>query len=217
MKAIYFLILPTILSGCAYSQLGGGNRGYDRNSPEGIECTYEATKGAAAVQATGRSGINFDQMYKEEELFNLCMASKRANNPKQNNSIADEVKKVQSKIITLCSNPEFKDYYAKTSCFSNEITFEQMADKNKISENEKLSMLKARKEADLANNEILTIYKNSGQRNYEKFAQLLEFSIFPQYDNNNLDLYSGKITWGECNKIRKDISINAANASKNIK
>ena len=40
-------------------------------------CEYEAKTGAAAVQATGRSGLNFDQMFKEKELFELCMRAKQ--------------------------------------------------------------------------------------------------------------------------------------------
>ncbi len=40
-------------------------------------CEYEAKTGAAAVQATGRSGLNFDQMFKEKELFELCMKAKK--------------------------------------------------------------------------------------------------------------------------------------------
>jgi hypothetical protein len=41
------------------------------------QCEYEAKTGAAAVQATGRSGLNFDQMFKEKELFQLCMKARQ--------------------------------------------------------------------------------------------------------------------------------------------
>ena len=40
-------------------------------------CEYEAKAGAAGVQDTGRSGLNFDQMFKEKELFELCMKAKQ--------------------------------------------------------------------------------------------------------------------------------------------
>lgn len=40
------------------------------------QCEYEAKAGAAGVRDTGRSGLNFDQMYKEKELFELCMKAK---------------------------------------------------------------------------------------------------------------------------------------------
>ena len=40
------------------------------------QCEYEAKAGAAGVRDTGRSGLNFDQIYKEKELFDLCMKAK---------------------------------------------------------------------------------------------------------------------------------------------
>ncbi len=41
------------------------------------QCEYEAKSASAGVQATGRSGINFDQLFKERELFELCMKTKQ--------------------------------------------------------------------------------------------------------------------------------------------
>jgi len=214
---LLFILLPLFLTACV--TLGGGNRGYDRNSPEGIECTYEAKKGAASVQATGRSGLNFDQMYKEEELFNLCMASKRANNPKpsSNSAVDDGVKKFQERVKSQCLSIEFKEYYAKTGCLPADITFEQLADTSKITPSQKVVMLKARSMADSANKEVLMIYKNSGQSIFQKYANLIEFTVMPQNDSNNLDLYNGKITWGEYNQKRKEIDANARNLTKELR
>ena len=47
------------------------------NRKNQAQCEYEAKTGAAAVRDTGRSGLNFDQMYKEKELFELCMKAKQ--------------------------------------------------------------------------------------------------------------------------------------------
>lgn len=47
------------------------------NQKNRAQCEYEAKSGAAAVQATGRSGLNFDQMFKEKELFELCMKARQ--------------------------------------------------------------------------------------------------------------------------------------------
>lgn len=41
------------------------------------QCEYEAKSASAGVQATGRSGINFDQLFKERELFELCMKTEQ--------------------------------------------------------------------------------------------------------------------------------------------
>jgi hypothetical protein len=47
------------------------------NQKNRAQCEYESKTGAAAVLATGRSGINFDQIFKERELFDLCMKTKQ--------------------------------------------------------------------------------------------------------------------------------------------
>ena len=41
------------------------------------QCEYEAKSAAAGVRASGTSGINFDQIFKEKELFDLCMKAKQ--------------------------------------------------------------------------------------------------------------------------------------------
>ena len=41
------------------------------------ECQYESVKGSASVVATGRSGLNFDQAFKEQQIFDLCMQAKQ--------------------------------------------------------------------------------------------------------------------------------------------
>ena len=47
------------------------------NRKNQAQCEYESKVGAAGVRDTGRSGINFDQMFKEIELFDLCMKTKQ--------------------------------------------------------------------------------------------------------------------------------------------
>jgi hypothetical protein len=47
------------------------------NQKNRAQCEYESKAGAAAVQATGRSGLNLDQMFKEKELFELCMKARQ--------------------------------------------------------------------------------------------------------------------------------------------
>jgi hypothetical protein len=46
------------------------------NRKNHAQCEYEAKVGAAGVRDTGRSGLNLDQIYKEKELFDLCMKAK---------------------------------------------------------------------------------------------------------------------------------------------
>ena len=49
---------------------------YDMNSSEAKQCEYEAKSATASMPNNSRSGVNFEQMFKEKELFNLCMKNK---------------------------------------------------------------------------------------------------------------------------------------------
>lgn len=211
------LISVVVLTGCA-----GMNPSYNANSPEGIECTFEAKKAAAAVQPSGRSGFNFDQLFKEQELFNLCMASKQANNPTTKNtysrsSLDDESKRLNLKAESNCQKPELKEYYSKTPCHVAGITFEHMSDDTKITPAQKNAMQKARILADDLNKEQLVINRTFGGERGGKVSDLIESTSSPQNDKNNLDLYNGKITWGEYNQKRKEIFTNISEAIKKIR
>jgi hypothetical protein len=50
------------------------NASFQKNK---AQCEYEAKAGAAGVKDTGHSGLNLDQVFKENELFNLCMKAKQ--------------------------------------------------------------------------------------------------------------------------------------------
>jgi len=219
MKKISLALISSLilLTSCAEFQ-----QRYDANSPEGIECTYEAKKGAAAVQATGRSGLNLDQMFKEQELFNLCMASKRANNPStQSNSsqsaLDEVIKQTNLRAENNCKKPELKEYYSKTGCNIPDINFEHLSDTSKITPSQRVAMQKARALADEINKEQRKAHRDYGGAMGNKIADLLDTKFAPQNDKNNLDLYTGKITWGEYNQRRKDIFANLIDAINRLR
>ncbi len=105
----------------------------------------------------------------------------------------------------FCNDPANHVYYAKTGCKPNEITFDQQLDKAKISASEKMVLkdlyLKLQALSREAATNMRTYYGAKGV----KGADLAEGKMIPQSDKNNLDLYSGKITWGEYNTRRKEI------------
>jgi hypothetical protein len=217
LRVISLLISVFVLAGCA-----GMNTSYNANSPEGIECTFEAKKGAAAVQSTGRSGLNFDQFFKEQELFNLCMASKQANNPSSKNTYSKSSFDAESKRLNLkaesnCQKDELKEYYSKTPCHVAGITFEHMSDATKITPAQKIAMQKARALADELNKEQLAINRNFGGAMGAKVSDLIESTTTPQNDKNNLDLYNGKISWGDYNQKRKEIITNFSEAIRKLR
>ena len=105
---------------------------------------------------------------------------------------------------TVCTDPKFAPYYAKTACTAQKITFEQLADTSKISPEVKAVFMDLRRSVEAtsqAQNDL--IWKSSAVG--AKRADLFTTVYKPQNDRNNLDLYNGSITWGEYNKRRQDI------------
>jgi hypothetical protein len=86
------------------------------------------------------------------------------------------------------------------------MTFEQLADTSKISPETKAIFVELRTSVDALTNESLEL-----QRKYRgvvgaKRADLYITTAKVQNDKNNLDLYDGRITWGEYNRRRQDIA-----------
>ena len=199
------------------------NPKYDANSTDGIECTYEAKKGAAAVNVPGRSGLNLEQMFKENELFNLCMQVKESRSSSgsinQNTALAklrDTLNQLSTENIGSCNNPDFKEYYEKTACTSDSITLTQMADTSKITPNQKPVLLAAREAADSDNKKYPDAYRKSGHRLGPKAADYLEGQSLKN-EQLTMELYDGKITWGQYNRRRKEIFQETKEGMKNIR
>lgn len=104
----------------------------------------------------------------------------------------------------ICNREEYKIIFNKSPCTINEITFEKLVDTSKMSEIDKpifsrlyseiQSLRKRRSEA---------INAYGGQKDLEMGLVLERTDA--QTDTNALKLFEGKITWGEFNKLRKDI------------
>lgn len=213
------LIFPALLlSACAHYHPEFENP----KTPEGMKCKFEATKGAAAVQASGTSGINFDQIFKEWELFSLCMKSEQAKKgfiepSKQDvnrmKAYQQETEDENNEMKQFCLRDEFKNYMAKTACFTNEITFEQMSDTSYLNKSDKSMFLKMRKHAQAYNKKQNDRLRNWNTPQAIKVANDNVPFLFEQ-EKNDLNLYTGKITWGEYNTRRKEIVNEAMKARK---
>jgi hypothetical protein len=221
IRIIFMSFASGFLAGCA----GMPNPKYDANSPDGIECTYEAKKGAAAVNVPGRSGLNLEQMFKENELFNLCMQVKEARSGGGSGgsnitvvarTLQDTFTQIRAEVEESCKNPDFKEYYEKTACTSDRITLTQMADTSKITQNQRPVLLVAREVADSKNKKFIDAIRKSGQPLGSKVADYLEGQSFKN-ERLAMELYDGEITWGQYNRRRKEIAQQNQDGIKNIR
>lgn len=94
------------------------------------------TKGAAAVQSTGTSGLHFDRIFRERESFSPCMKNEEAKKGITDETHTDNerimayreaAEKDRKAFITLCSGAGREKYRRKTASMTEDIRFGQMA------------------------------------------------------------------------------------------
>lgn len=117
---------------------------------------------------------------------------------------------------SVCADPKFAPYYSKTACTADKISFEQLSDSTKISPAAKAIFVDLRNVVDGMNREHLDLYRKYGGSLGAKQADLYMTTSKVQNDRNNLDLFSGAITWGEYNKRRQQIATDFLDASRKL-
>jgi hypothetical protein len=127
----------------------------------------------------------------------------------------DTVVELSNKIKSLCLEPAYSAYFAKTFCTPSELSLAMMSDRTKINQAQK-DALNAwsqayDKLADAFNEALpLTSAANKQMAEYNKIV------AFPAAQKNRLDLYQGNITWAVYNRKRKDISDGIAAESRRV-
>lgn len=96
------------------------------------------------------------------------------------------------------------------------MTFEQLADKSKISPAMKAIFPELRSQVDAASRETMALVRKFDGATGAKKADLYFATTKIQNDRNNLALYDGAITWGEYNRRRQEIWAEYLAASKNV-
>lgn len=105
----------------------------------------------------------------------------------------------------LCGSERYKTLFANTACFANEISLHHMASAEKLNPADKAHFLEWRSKV----HNLLTDVANTAElydgRSGRRVSDFIRNSMIPGDEKNELDLYDGKITWGEYNRLRKDL------------
>ena len=170
--------------------------------------------------------IPFASIYQQAAVQNECMVGKgwilkdKASHEASDSASANSWKAVMDKSKAdselRCKDPSFKVYYSKTACFAQDMTFEQMADDSKITPQQKPVLMAVKKSVDSQLAQVYNSLKQIPNAPGEKVASLYK-SFEIEIDKNALDLYSGKISWGDYNRKRKEIAAKQTEAHKNLK
>ena len=127
----------------------------------------------------------------------------------------DTVIELGNKIKSLCIEPVYAAYFAKTFCTPSELSLAMMSDKSKIT---------------LAQKDALNAWSQAYDKLVEEFNEALQLTsaankqmadynkiiAFPAAQKNRLELYQGNITWAVYNRKRKEISDGIAAESRRV-
>jgi clan AA aspartic protease (TIGR02281 family) len=108
---------------------------------------------------------------------------------------------IKSELLALCAREELQPHFGKSPCNPEDGTLEQMADKSRITDAEKVALNKAHTESKRLVDKMVDIL--------QQYNPQLALSIKAErreLDKVTVDFYEGRITRGEYNKGRLEIS-----------
>lgn len=223
LKFLSVVVGVLTVAGCAQNLWIKPNAGQGEFERDRYACLQQSQQrvGAAQVNAYGGSAVN--TVATNDMLFSTCMGSKgwslqnkevvqaqAAQNQARNDDLKRQNDQIVANAIAMCNKDELKEYYKKSACRAPDISFEQIADTTKITAAQKAALVKQREEVALIEKEQDSIQRQRGEPGLKIISVATNFSR-PENEKNNLDLYNGKITWGEYNKRRKEIFVETQN------
>lgn len=211
------------VAGCAQNLWIKPNAGQGEFERDRYACLQQSQQrvGAAQVNAYGGSAVN--TVATNDMLFSTCMGSKgwslqnkevvqaqAAQNQARNDDLKRQNDQIVANVIAMCNKDGLKEYYKKSACRAPDISFEQIVDTTKITAAQKAALVKQQGDVALIEKEQDSIQRQRGEPGLKIISVATNF-FRPENEKNNLDLYNGKITWGEYNKRRKEIFVETQN------
>jgi hypothetical protein len=162
-------------------------------------------------------GASSSQVITNGNLFNSCMNAKgwaltaqpiaTVSQPVQPpvNHIRVATELAGEGFKATCALEDVKPLLEKSPCTANLLTLEQMADTSKITPEQKAALSKFRTGNLPVSNALNASYRQHGGTKGAKVVATRE-KAQQLSEQNQLDLYEGKQTWGEYNKRRNEIT-----------
>lgn len=206
------------LSACAKTWVKPGSTQADFDKDR-YECLQRSQQQVTSYSYGVYGGSGGTEQKTNNVLFNTCMNSKGWSLRNQKEVVDAKDKLTQDYLANneqrkqemafRCQDPDYSEIYAKTACRARDVTFEQISDKSKITSAQKKNFSKWRNDVNNSLREQATDYpKYFGPKGQAMAAYTLNTYI-PATERLNLQLYEGKITWGQYNQQRKEMAAKA--------
>lgn len=217
LKISVACVLALTLAACAPTWVKPGASQNDF-SKDRYDCLQQSQQRVSGAYVNAYGGASSNKVITNDQLFGACMNSKGwtlqsqsqvEKTAAQNRQVSESANYKYQEIIerskTTCTDKSFEAFYNKTPCAPIDTTLSQLSDPTKINASQKKALDALTPVLQQNNRDLASWYRTYGGGSGAKRAQILEL-IFDKAEANRLKLYTGKITWGEFNKTRKEIS-----------
>jgi predicted aspartyl protease len=178
----------------------------DQFAKDRYSCMQQSQQRVSSAYVDQYGGGSINHVITNANLFNACMTAQGYTLVKQ--ASVDQAKTafntINSEMLAFCASEEVQPYFSKTPCKSEEISLEQIADKSRITNDEKVALSKVRTEGKKRVKELEDIYRQYDPQHAPSIVARIEQSTTEQ-DSLAENFYEGRITWGEYNKRRMEI------------
>ena len=214
MKKNVVLVVAVLLAstGCAKVWVKPGASTDDFNKDK-YDCMQQSQHQVTTVAVGKYAGYGQSGQDTNVNLYNSCMNARgwslvdqqadASQSTVKKNEIEQETAAIGALGDSICNNKKYSVIFAKSPCLVADISIEQLSDKTKITSSQKAvvsELAKDLKSYYLRSDEAYIKFNGAAGKRIAKYNQEV---FFPKLERNYLDLYDGKITWGEFNRTRK--------------
>jgi hypothetical protein len=185
-------------------------------------CMQQSQQRHSSAYVNQYGGSSDSSVITNNNLFSACMTSRgwtlgRKPSPAEQTAIAARAQEVMQPIVAemrqLCSRDDLRPHYSKTPCNPEEASLEQLADKTRITNTEKIALSKLRTEVAAINKRAEALISASFDAQIAAAAIASRQNTAAEIEKLVLEFYEGRLTRGEFNKRRQDLAISQKKAA----
>lgn len=204
-----------LLVGCAqtWNKAGATRDEFNRDKYTCLQQSQQQVSGFA-FNKFGAAGSS--NMRVNEGLFASCMSAQGWSLQQQNaQQTATQASAMSSVTIAqqtfiadakaTCARPDLQVILARSACSADEITLAQLADTTRLSGDERKPIESWREAVKARVAPVMQAFREHGGERGARLANVLSEGR-DRSEKSALALYTGKITWGEFNLMRKEDS-----------
>ena len=204
------LLVLTLLSACAREKVwlkpGAGQAEF---SQEKYACLQQSQQPASSAYVDRYGGSSRSNIITNGGLYDACMNARgwmladKASTAAGSNAYNDAIQALNAEDTAICERADLQAFYKKFPCRAADPTLEQLANRSKISPEEKIALTKVRAEIKELNKKYEAANRQYNPQTGNALAENIAKGTV-MGDKIALDFYEGRITRGEYNKRQLD-------------